>query len=89
MVSLCAGKTQNNNANLSDKVLVLLYFFLFFMASTAFCFFVSCEFNQRATADGQRISDLVPWEIFSLSSAIPGSTIEAVRIMECRLAVSV
>lgn len=27
----------------SDPVLVFLYFFLFFMASTAFCFFVTGE----------------------------------------------
>ena len=31
----------------SDPVLVFLYFFLFFMASTAFCFFVAGEMATR------------------------------------------
>lgn len=39
------------NANLSDKGLMFFYFFLFFMASTAFCFLVSGEFRKQiATA---------------------------------------
>ncbi|CAM9216529.1 unnamed protein product, partial [Ectocarpus fasciculatus] len=34
----------------SDRGLVFLYFFLFFMASTAFCFFVSAFFSRAKTA---------------------------------------
>ncbi|CAN0021601.1 unnamed protein product [Pylaiella littoralis] len=72
MVIASPGIFENSN-----PVLVFLYFFLFFLASTAFCFFVSSFFSRAKTAStiGTMLFFVALFPYFALTSdATPASS---------------
>lgn len=53
---------DNGNGNDSAFGLVFLYFFMFFMASTAFCFFVAGERRMRDKFSHERNEELEKYQ---------------------------